>query len=73
MENAIMARDWFEFVKQVQDIARAVPKTDQPDDIFFKACLNKLCALSLNLNGNAYMLIDPDVANHIIKQYQETK
>ncbi len=68
-----MAKDWFEFIKQVQDIARAVPKTDQPNDIFFKACLEKLSALGLSINGNTYMLIDTDVAQHIIKQYQETK
>jgi hypothetical protein len=68
-----MAKDWFEFIKQVQDIARAVPKTDQPNDTFFEACKERLCALSLKINDNGYMLIDQDVANHIIKQYQDKK
>jgi len=65
--------NWFEYLKTIQDIAKAVPKNETPNDHFWSACKTKLCDLTLSINNTGYNLIDPDVANHIIKSYQEIK
>lgn len=64
---------WFEYLKTIQDIAKAVPKGESPGDTFWEACRDKLCALSLSINNTGYHLIDADIANKIIKEYQEIK
>lgn len=64
---------WFEYLKTIQDIAKAIPKTEKPNDVFWSACKNKLCDLTLSINNTGYTLIDSDVANQIIKEYQEMK
>jgi hypothetical protein len=68
-----MAKDWFEYLKEVQDIAKAVPKNDKVNDVFYKACKEKLCNLKLQLDDTGYVLINTDIADHIIKQYQGIK
>lgn len=64
---------WFEYLKTIQDIAKAVPKGESPGDAFWAACSDKLCALSLSINNTGYHLIDADIANQIIREYQESK
>ena len=39
-------KSWFEFVKTVQEIAKAVPKNELHNDSFWVACKEKLCSLS---------------------------
>ena len=65
--------NWFDYLKTIQDIAKAVPKDESENDAFWSACKTKLCDLTLSINETGYNLIDPDVANHIIKAYQEAK
>lgn len=66
-------KNWFEFVKTVQDIAKAVPKNELQNDSFWRACKDKLCSLSLTVGTTGYNLIDSDIADQIIKDYQESK
>jgi len=66
-------KNWFEYLKTIQDIAKAVPKGETSSDPFWIACKEKLCNLSLSINNTGYNLIDADVADHIIKEYQEIK
>lgn len=66
-------KSWFEFVKTVQEIAKAVPKNELHNDSFWVACKEKLCSLSLTVGTTGYNLIDSDIANQIIKEYQESK
>jgi hypothetical protein len=68
-----MAKDWFEYFKEVQNIAIAVPKNETINDVFYKSCKEKLCNLKLQLNDTGYNLIDNDIADHIIKLYQGIK
>jgi hypothetical protein len=66
-------KTWFEFLKEVQNIAIEVPKNVGVDNTLYKDSKYRLCNLTLQIKDTGYILIDPDIADHIIKQYQETK
>lgn len=65
--------NWFDYLKMIQDIAKAIPKGETKTDPFWIACKTKLCDLTLSINNTGYSLIDPEIADHIIQSYQETK
>jgi len=64
---------WFEYIKTIQDIAKAVPKGESKNDSFWIACRERLSNLTLSAGDTGYHLINADLADKIIKDYQEIK